>query len=352
MLIAAIMMITGGEAKELDKLGRADRYLITRAIILAAQAARHEGRPHPLAHDVAVRLLAMRKEEALSPKRQERAEDMGQSMLAFTQGLRGKLFNREGAAWPDADVTLVEMGTLAKDGYEDALALAFSGLMDHVQGIGEATQGSGRHTIFLADEGHILTKNPLLGPKITKGTKMWRKLYIWFWLATQNLEDLPGEMSRVLSMCEFWLLLTMGKKEIRHVARFKTLTREQRLMIESARKEPTKYTEGVILSTEQQVLFRNVPPPLALAFAMTEGHEKAERRRIMKAHGCTELEAAFHVARRIASRDLLAKKASQGTGADSKATGNQARPADEEAPDAEDADAFDDDIALHAGEPV
>jgi hypothetical protein len=85
---------------------------------------------------------------------------------------------------------------------------------------------------------------------------------------------------------------------------------------------------------------------------MTEGHEKAERRRIMKAHGCTELEAAFHVARRIASQDLLAKKASQGTGADSKAPGNQARPADEEAPDAEDADAFDDDIALHAGEPV
>jgi hypothetical protein len=84
---------------------------------------------------------------------------------------------------------------------------------------------------------------------------------------------------------------------------------------------------------------------------MTEGHEKAERRRIMKAHGCTELEAAFHVARRIASQDLLAKKASQRTGADSKATGNQARPA-EEPLDAEDADAFDDDIALHAGEPV
>jgi hypothetical protein len=131
-------------------------------------------------------------------------------------------------------------------------------------------------------------------------------------------------------------------------------------MIESARKEPTKYTEGVILSTEQQVLFRNVPPPLALAFAMTEGHEKAERRRIMEAHGCTELEAAFHVARRIASQDLLAKKASQSTGADSKATGNQAtgkkaKPADEEAPDAEDAedaDALDGEIVAHVGESV
>lgn len=307
MLISAIMMITGGEAKETDKLGRADRYLITRAIIRAAQTAKAEGKPHPLAHDVAVNLTEMRKDPGLSSKRQERAEDMGQSMLAFTQGLRGKLFNRYGSPWPDVDVTLVEMGTLTKDGYEDALALAYTGLIDHVQAIGEATQHDGRHTVFLTDEGHIITTNPLLGPKITKGTKMWRKLQIWFWLATQNMKDLPGEMSRVLSMCEFWLLLTMEKAEIEEIARFKTLTNEQRLMVESAKKEPKKYTEGVILSAGKQVLFRNVPPPLALALAMTEGHEKAERKRIMDEHGCTEMEAAVHVARRIAARDLLAE---------------------------------------------
>ena len=306
MLISAIMMITGGEAKETDKLGRADRYLITRAIIRAAQASRTAGKPHPLAHDVAVQLTEMRKDTSLSGKRQERAEDMGQAMLAFTQGLRGKLFNRHGSAWPDVDVTLVEMGTLVQDGYEDALALAYTGLIDHVQSIGEATQHDGRHTVFLTDEGHIITTNPLLGPKIAKGTKMWRKLQIWFWLATQNMEDFPGSMSRVLSMCEWWILLTMEKAEVEQIARFKTLTKEQRLMVESARKEPPKYTEGVILSAGKQMLFRNVPPPLAIALAMTEGHEKAERRRLMDEHNCSEMEAAVHVARRIAARNLLA----------------------------------------------
>lgn len=305
MLISAIMMITGGEAREVEKLGRADRYLITRAIIRAAQASRAADKPHPLAHDVAVQLTEMRNDTSLSGKRQERAEDMGQAMLAFTQGLRGKLFNRHGTQWPDADVTLVEMGTLVQDGYEDALALAYTGLIDHVQAIGEATQHDGRHTVFLTDEGHIITTNPLLGPKIAKGTKMWRKLQIWFWLATQNMQDFPGSMSRVLSMCEWWILLTMEKAEVEEIARFKTLTEEQRLMVESAKKEPKKYTEGVILSAGQQMLFRNVPPPLALALAMTEGHEKAERRRIMDEHQCSEMEAAVHVARRIAARNLL-----------------------------------------------
>jgi len=312
MLISAIMMITGGEQREVEKVGRADRYLITRAIIRAAQAARQAGQPHPLAHDVAVQLTEMRRDGNLSVRRQERAEDMGQAMLAFTQGLRGKLFNRHGTPWADVDVTLVEMGTLVQDGYEDALALAYTGLIDHVQATAEATQHDGRHTIFLTDEGHIITTNPLLGPKIAKGTKMWRKLQTWFWLATQNMQDFPGSMSRVLSMCEWWLLLTMEKAEVEEIARFKTLTKEQRLMVESAKKEPPKYTEGVILSAGQQMLFRNVPPPLAIALAMTEGHEKAERRQLMDQHGCSEMQAAIRVARRIAARSLLPAPAQGG----------------------------------------
>jgi conjugative transfer ATPase len=300
MIIAAIMMITGGEASETEKLGRADRYLITRAIIRAAQAARAAGKPHPLAHDVAIQFIGMRNDPALSTRRQERAEEMGQAMLTFTQGLRGRLFNRMGSNWPDVDVTLVELGTLAKGGYEDALALAYTGLLDHVQAQGEAKQYEGRQTIALTDEGHLITKDPLLGPKVAKGTKMWRKLGIWFWLGTQNMHDFPDSMSRVLSMCEVWDLLAMEKAEIEEVARFKSLTREQRLMIESARKEPGKYTEGVLLSASKHVLYRNVPPPLAIALAMTEPEEKADRRRIMDEQQCSELEAAMHVARLLA----------------------------------------------------
>ena len=119
-------------------------------------------------------------------------------------------------------------------------------------------------------------------------------------------------MSRVLSMCEWWLLLTMELAEIEEVARFKTLSREQRLMIESARKEPGKFTEAVLLSAKGQMLMRNVPPPLAIALAMTEGEEKAERRRIMKDLGCDELGAAIEVARRIATRDLVQSPEEEG----------------------------------------
>ena len=300
MLIAAIMMITGGETSEVARLGRADRYLVSRAIIRAALRAKREGRTHPLSQDVAIELMAMQKDDSLSSPRQARAEEMGQSMMTFTQGLRGKLFNREGQDWPDADVTLVEMGTLTQDGYGDALAVAYTSMIDSVQSRGERFQADDRPIIFLTDEGHLITTNELLGPKIAKGTKMWRKLNIWFWLATQNLQDFPDTMDRVLSMCEYWMLLTMDRSEIAQVTRFRSLSDEQRKLMESARKEPPKYTEGVLITATGQLLFRNVPPALPIALAMTEGHEKAHRKRLMAQHGCSEMDAARMVARELA----------------------------------------------------
>jgi conjugative transfer ATPase len=299
MMISAIMMITGGEAKEIERMTRADRYLISRSIIRAAIKAKATGRPHPLTHDVAVELMQMQADRQMSQARRDRAEEMGQAMMGFTSSLRGKLFNRYGADWPEVDVTLVELGTLVQDGYADALTLAYSGIMDSVQSRGERYQYEGRPLIMLTDEAHLVTTSDLLGPKMAKGTKMWRKLNIWLWLATQNMKDFPDSMSRVLSMCEWWLMLTMDKSEIEEVARFRSLTPEQRAMMESAVKEPPKYTEGVTLSSAFTGLFRNVPPAIAIALAMTEGHEKADRMRLMKQHGITEVEAARMVARQL-----------------------------------------------------
>jgi hypothetical protein len=70
-------------------------------------------------------------------------------------------------------------------------------------------------------------------------------------------------------------------------------------MMESAVKEPAKYTEGVVMSAMGQMLFRNVPPALPIALAMTEGHEKADRKRLMDKHGCSEMDAARMVAREL-----------------------------------------------------
>jgi conjugative transfer ATPase len=302
MLIAAIMMITGGESQEVERMSRADRYLVTNAIIRAATRSQAEGRKHPLTHDVAIALMGMHADGTLSPARQARAEEMGQAMMSFTQGLRGKLFNREGVDWPDAEMTLVEIGTRTQDGYGEALAVAYTSLIDSVQSRGERAQAEDRPLIMLTDEGHLITTNELLGPKIAKGTKMWRKLNIWFWLATQNLKDFPDSMSRVLSMCEYWMLLTMDRSEIDEVARFRSLTPEQRALMESARKEPPKYTEGVLISASDQALFRNVPPALPIALAMTEGHEKAHRRRLMEQHGCSEMQAAQMVADELTAK--------------------------------------------------
>ncbi|MCH8134781.1 MAG: hypothetical protein IIB77_02245, partial [Proteobacteria bacterium] len=70
----------------------------------------------------------------------------------------------------------------------------------------------------------------------------------------------------------------------------------------SARKEPGKYVEGVVIADSVEALFRNVPPPLSLALAMTEKHEKAERATIMREQHCSELEAVYVVAERIARK--------------------------------------------------
>jgi conjugative transfer ATPase len=301
MITAATLMITGGEAKEVDRMTRADRYLISRAIVEAARAAEKAGKPHPLTQDVAHELMRMAQDGSMSVGRRERAEEMGQAMTEFTRGLRGRLFNRYGTDWPEADVTVIELGKLAKDGYEDALNVVLSTVVDSVHSRGERYQHEERPLIFLIDEFHLVTRNALIGPILAKAAKMWRKLGIWLWLATQNMKDFPDAMSRVLSMCEWWMILALDGdvQEIEHIGRFRALTPEQRSMVLAARKEPGKYTEGVLLSSIGNFLYRNVPPALCLALAQTEQHEKAHRQRLMAKHGCTELEAAHLVAREI-----------------------------------------------------
>ena len=93
----------------------------------------------------------------------------------------------------------------------------------------------------------------------------------------------------------------MPKEEVEQIARFKNLTNVQRSLLLSARKEPGKYVEGVVLSDNLEALFRNVPPPLSLALAMMEKHEKAERADIMREQDCSELEVVYVIAERIGS---------------------------------------------------
>lgn len=298
MELTARLMITGGEAREDEKMSRADRAMIRRAILMAAQKTYDEHR-QTLTGDVRQALVEISLDETLRPERRARAGDMAESLEMFCNGVNGKFFNQEGEIWPDADVTLVDLAMFARDGYEAELAIAYISLINHINSLGEKYQHSFRPIVNITDESHIITVNPLLAKFLVKGSKMWRKLGIWLWLATQNMDDFPNESSKLLSMIEWWELLNLSNDEINEVNRFKKLTDAQRAMIISAKKADRKYTEGVVLSTTMEALFRVVPPSLFLALGMTEKHEKAERSQLMLEHGCSELDAALIVAKHI-----------------------------------------------------
>ncbi|VFR67052.1 Type IV secretory pathway, VirB4 components [plant metagenome] len=225
--------------------------------------------------------------------------EMADAMDMFCQGADGDMFDRDGTPWPETDITIVDLVTYAREGYNAQLSIAYISLIGTVNNIAERDQFLGRPILNVTDEGHVITKNPLLSPYVVKITKMWRKLGAWFWLATQNIDDLPKAAEPMLNMIEWWICLSMPPDEVEKIARFRELSPAQKALMLSARKEAGKFTEGVILSKSMEVLFRAVPPSLYLALAQTEPEEKAERYQLMQQFGISELQAAFKVAEKI-----------------------------------------------------
>lgn len=303
MEISARMMITGGDAKEEHELKRADRAMIREALLMAARQTYDEGR-QMLPADLQKALYTLSKDEGSDIRNEQRrakAAEMAESLGMFTQAgsFEAELFNREGSLWPEVDVTLIDLGHLAREGYEAQMALTMVSLTNTINNIAERDQYSERDIVFAVDEAHIVTVNPLLAPYMTKIVKMWRKLGAWLWLATQNLKDFPDIAEKMLNMAEWWVCLTMPPEEVNDIARFKALTEEQKAVLLSASKLSGCYTEGVVLSKKLEALFRAVPPSLYLALGMTEKEEKAERRALMQELGCSELEAARKVAQKL-----------------------------------------------------
>ena len=296
--ITARLMITGGEDKEEARMTRADRSLIRQCILDAAHRCVPEKRT-VLTEDVRDALRERAREPSLPEARRTRLLEMADAMDMFCQGLDGEMFNRPGTPWPETDITIVDLATFAREGYNAQLSIAYISLINTVNNIAERDQFLGRPIVNVTDEGHIITKNPLLAPYVVKITKMWRKLGAWFWLATQNLDDLPKAAEPMLNMIEWWICLSMPPDEVEKISRFRELNDSQKALMLSARKEAGKFSEGVILSKSMEVLFRAVPPSLYLAMAMTEPEEKAERHQLMQEFGISELDAAFRVAEKI-----------------------------------------------------
>ncbi|HCI2634398.1 conjugative transfer ATPase [Pseudomonas aeruginosa] len=296
--ITARLMITGGEDKEEARMTRADRSLIRQCILDAAQRCVAQART-VLTRDVRDALRERARDANLPDARRARLLEMADAMDMLCQGADGEMFDRPGTPWPEADITIVDLATFAREGYNAQLSIAYISLINTVNNIAERDQFLGRPIINVTDEGHIITKNPLLAPYVVKITKMWRKLGAWYWLATQNIDDLPKAAEPMLNMIEWWICLSMPPDEVEKIARFRELSPAQKALMLSARKEAGKFSEGVILSKSMEVLFRAVPPSLYLALAQTEPEEKAERYQLMRRYGIGELDAAFKVAEKI-----------------------------------------------------
>lgn len=300
MLIIARLMITGGEKNEEKKFGREDSDTLSSAIKLAAQKTLDDKRKITLTEDVIFAIEELSKDNNLNPNEKERIRKMAKAMKVFiASDFDKKLFNTEGKLFPEVDITQLDVGILGNEGYQDKLAVAFIALMNNINTLAEAKQFEDRPTLILVDEAHLITTNPLLAPYVVKIAKMWRKLGAWLWLATQSLEDYTDKSKQMLSVMEWWICLSMGKQEVKEVSKFKNLTAEQEALLVSATKSKRQYTEGVVLSDRIEALFRNVPPSLSLALAMTEKDEKAQRMAIMKDKNCTELEAVYFISQEI-----------------------------------------------------
>src|SRR3569833_2036230 len=201
--ITARLMSTGGEDKEELRMTRADRSLIRQCILDAAQTCVAHHRP-VLTQEVRDALRLRARDPTLAEARRARLLEMAETKNIFCQGVNGEMFNRPGTPWPEADITIVDLATFAREGYNAELSIAYISLINTVNNIAERDQFLGRPLINVTDEGHIITKNPLLAPFVVKITKMWRKLGAWFWLATQNLDDFPRAAESMLNMIEWW----------------------------------------------------------------------------------------------------------------------------------------------------
>lgn len=320
MALAAQLMITGGEQKEQDKITRQDRMFIIDAILRAAMAAYTNKniakRGQMIASDLVAAFNRIADELVIKQELEKaaRIREMADSINFFCKDhLSSLVFNSPGKPWPDADVTMFEMGIFKDEGYEAHRALAFMGAMNKTMSMAEKNQYDERFTVFYGDEIHIITKNVLTAVYLTKCSKMSRKIGLWLWLATQNVADFPDDASKMLSMMEFWLCLGMSEAEMKEVERFKPLTEEERELFRSVRKSAGKYVELVLLSNRFKALCRNIPPLFCLALAMTEKHEKAQRKKLMEKYGCSELNAAYLIAADMMGKDMDETAMAMGT---------------------------------------
>lgn len=297
-----VMMVTGAKKQEEEKLTQADRALLKECLIDGLKASNDHGALHAIPQDIVNAMDERLRLSTLDESQRIRLREMRMALSRWTTGIHGHFFNRYGKSWPEADCTIVDMGILTGNNNDDMLAVALISLVNTITGLGEKYQHTvgARENIVLIDEGHVITKNPTLAKPLVFGLKTWRKLAIWLWQATQNLQDYPDEAQVMLALAEWWMCLRMeSAHEIEHIARFKNLTTEDRELLMSARKQDGAFTEGVLLGSKIRTLFRVVMPALPLVLSMTDTDQKKAIAELAKINGTSEIGASNLMAGQI-----------------------------------------------------
>lgn len=297
--LIAFSMATGGIEKEIDRYYLSDKRYLRKAIINIGKECyinNVTSNVTSLVNELMRISQVQDDDNFMFDDQRQRLNEMANAIAVYVDGFEGELLNEEplgDETFPDVDVTVIDLGTLAKPGNEVLLGIVYVALLQRLNGLAEKYQMSGRLLIKITDECHLVTKNILTALYIVKVIKLWRKLNAFAWLATQNLNDFPGEAEKMLSMIEWIMMLLPNTKEIALLSALKPLSDEQKTMAVAARKQDRAYTEGCLFGADFNTLFRIVQPSEPLAMAGTDGEEKQELDAIARRVDCSHYEASL-----------------------------------------------------------
>ena len=304
MVMATRVMITGGEDKEEEKIGRAEVSQITEGLILTMKKCRDNQVEDMLVSNVEATFRVMATDNTYPEVEREKFQFFARSLERFTKGRRAQFTNRPSKPIPnDFDFLHIDVGFLQQKEYADLMGTVNISMLAKVLSIAEHNQHLGRPTVLILDEVHIFLKVKLIALFLILMIKVARKIGLIIIPSTQNVEDFGSiEAKKVPSMIEHYQVLKCSSDEIKHIQQFRPLTEEDVMLINSIRNEPGVYTEGVWLSSKYKGLYRSVLPKLTLALAMTNPDEKAERRKIEQEHQVSTAEAIKIMASRLGER--------------------------------------------------
>ena len=123
-----------------------------------------------LPEDIRDALREMGHEPGIPAARSSRFLEMAEALSMFCMGTEGDMFNRPGTPWPEADITIVDLATYAREAtahrwpsptfrYSTQSTTSQSGI------------NSKAAPDLFTDEGHIQLKVPLLSPTPSRSPK-------------------------------------------------------------------------------------------------------------------------------------------------------------------------------------